>query len=288
MTDYEDVFYAAPDGLKLYARDYRHKDASLTILCMHGLTRNSADFESIAPHLNERYRVVSVDQRGRGRSDYDPDWQHYTPVTYVADMWKLLDDLGVREVVLFGTSMGGLMSMMAAMQPGRVKGAIINDIGPVVDPKGLARIKGYVGKTKPAASWPEAAARIKELNVQFYPDFTEDDWMKFARRTFHKGADGVPVLSYDPNISRPMADAPDDAVPPDLWPLFEMTTETPTLVLRGELSDILSAEMAEEMATRHPDCTAVMIPRVGHAPILDEPAAVTAIDAFLADLEGKA
>ncbi len=150
MTDYRDLWYQSPDGLKLYARDYPGPAGSTLppALCMHGLTRNSADFAALADQLSASRRVLSVDQRGRGLSDYDSNTNNYTPATYVQDMFALLDGEGIDRVVLVGTSMGGLMSfLMAAMQPERIAAMIINDIGPEIDPTGLARIQGYVGKS---------------------------------------------------------------------------------------------------------------------------------------------
>ena len=158
MSNYTDVWYQSTDGLKLYARDYPCRAGGVaqkaTILCMHGLTRNSADFAGLAEHLSERFHVLSVDQRGRGRSEYDSVTSNYTPIIYVQDMFTLLDHLGLGEVILVGTSMGGLMSMlMAAMQPGRVRAIVLNDIGPELDPRGLERIKSYVGKSRPVSNW---------------------------------------------------------------------------------------------------------------------------------------
>ncbi|UTW54715.1 alpha/beta fold hydrolase [Kordiimonas sp. SCSIO 12610] len=286
MSEYQDVYYKSSDGLTLYARDYPHSNPKHTILCMHGLSRNSADFEEIIPYLHKHSRVIAVDQRGRGKSDYDPSPENYLPTTYVQDMFSLINYLSLDKVTLLGTSMGGLMSMMmAAANPALFEGIIINDIGPVVDPKGLNRIKAYVGKTKPAKTWAEAADRIRELNGPFYPDFTDDDWAKFAKRTYHEDSDGAPVLSYDPNISKPIEQSEEAAVSPDLWPLFEACASIPILVIRGEYSDILHPDTVDEMKRRHPNCMGITIPRVGHAPILNEDKSIAAIANFLDDLK---
>jgi pimeloyl-ACP methyl ester carboxylesterase len=282
MSNYADIYYQSNDGLRLYARDYGHANPTHTILCVHGLTRNSGDFEDIAEHLNKHARIIAVDQRGRGKSDYDPNWQNYLPTTYVQDMFALIDHLNLQDIVLLGTSMGGLMSMMmVASKPEMFNRVIINDIGPVVAPEGLARIKAYVGKTKPVTTWQEAAERIQELNGHFYPDFTDEDWRRFARRTYHSSEDGYPVLSYDANISKPIAESEEASVSPDLWPLFEACANTPILTLRGEYSDILSTETMTEMQNRHPNCTCITIPRVGHVPMLSEPESIGAVEAFL-------
>ena len=282
MSEYKDIYYKSSDGLSLYARDYSHPDPTHTILCMHGLSRNSADFEDIAAHLNQHSRIRVVDQRGRGKSDYDPNWENYLPATYVNDMFTLIDHLELKDIILFGTSMGGLMSMiMAASRPELFQRIIINDIGPIVNAEGLNRLKGYVGKTKPVTSWPEASIRTQEINGAFYPNYNEDDWMQFARRTYHEQENGCPILSYDPNIAKPIEASEEAAVSPDLWQFFEACNALPTLVLRGEYSDLLTVEIFQEMQNRHPKCEGVTIHRVGHAPILNESESVDAVEAFL-------
>lgn len=289
MDNYVDCWYHSDDGLRLYARDYacrdRDRQEPATLLCMHGLTRNCADFADLAEHLCERYRVVAVDQRGRGRSDYDPEVSNYTPLTYVRDMFTLLERLDLQEVILVGTSMGGLMSfLMATTQPGRVRAMIINDIGPELDPLGIERIKGYVGKAAPVSSWEEAVAQARSINEVAFPDFSDREWLDFTRGIYRE-EDGVPVLAYDPAIAQPMTDEGSDAVPPDLWPVFDTVTAIPMLVVRGAHSDILAPECVQTMQRRKPDLHVAEIPNRGHAPTLTEPASFVAIDAFLGLLD---
>lgn len=288
MADYKDVYYQSSDGLRLYARDYPCLDETVdsvpVVLCMHGLTRNSADFAGLANHLCQNYRVVSVDNRGRGRSDYDSNTSNYTPVTYVQDMFTLLGVLEIDQVILCGTSMGGLMSLiMTAMQPERVRGIVINDIGPEIDPAGLERIKGYVGNSRPVKSWDEAIAQAREINEIAFPDFSDQEWEEFTRGLYRED-DGVPVLAYDPAISQPMNADDSSAVPPDLWPLFDTITAIPMLVIRGESSDILAPGCVAAMREKKPDLAFAEIPRRGHAPTLNEPASRLAIDRFLTAL----
>ncbi|MEP5570109.1 MAG: alpha/beta hydrolase [Halioglobus sp.] len=288
MADYSDYYYDSEDGLRLYARDYACRDASqsqpATVLCMHGLTRNSADFADLALHLSAHYRVVSVDNRGRGRSEYDSNSARYTPTTYVQDMFTLLTKLDVDEVILCGTSMGGLMSfMMAAMQPSRIRAMIINDIGPVVAKEGLERLKGYVGKSSPVSSWQDAIAQAKATNSIAFPDFSDAEWEDFTRGIYRE-ENGVPVLAYDPSIAQPMADQESTALSPDLWLLFEAITAVPMLLLRGVTSDILAAETVREMREKHPAMQFVEVPNRGHAPTLNEPVSRAAIDAFLVEV----
>jgi len=286
--DYRDHFYTSPDGLTLYARDYPGPENStlLPVLCMHGLTRNSRDFAWIASHLAKTRRVISVDQRGRGRSDYDPTPANYTPQVYVGDMFKLLDELGIERMLVIGTSMGGLMAMvMANMQPQRFVGIVINDIGPELDPEGLDRIKSYVGGHREIRSWDDAVAATREINAVAFPKYTDDEWLNFARCLYHE-EDGVPVLSHDTAIAQPMLDEESNAVPPDLWPLFEGMKDIPMLLVRGELTDLLAMECVERMQAISPGLVVAQIPDRGHAPMLDEPVAVEAIEQFLARVDG--
>lgn len=283
MSDYRDVWYQSPDGLRLYARDYPGPASSTLppVLCMHGLSRNSADFEGIAATLAAERRVIVAEQRGRGRSDYDSNPANYTPLTYADDMFHLLDTLAINKVVLIGTSMGGLMSfIMARQQPSRIAQMVINDIGPEIDPRGLSRIQNYVGKVEPARNWEDAVARTREINGEAFPDYTDDDWLAFAKALYVE-RDGVPVLAYDPAISKAMTDADSGAVPPDLWPLFKAVIDIPMLVVRGELSDILAADCVARMRDLDADLQVVEVPRVGHAPTLMEPVALQAIQSFL-------
>ena len=281
MTDFSQRPVTTADGLTLRFRDYHTaRPGRPAVLCLPGLTRNARDFAEIAALLAPTHRVICPDTRGRGLSDRDPDWRNYHPGTYVQDTLHLLDHLGLDTVVVIGTSMGGLMAMMmAATVPDRLAGVVLNDVGPVVAPEGLRRIQGYVGKTAAVASWDEAVAQVKAINQPFYPDYTEADWLGMARKLYRDGPDGTPVADYDPDIARGLAEG--SAVPPDLWPLFEALRDIPTLALRGEMSDILSAETLAEMAARHPSMTAVTVADRGHAPMLDEPDAHGAIAAFL-------
>jgi pimeloyl-ACP methyl ester carboxylesterase len=285
---YEDVIFTNDDGLDLYARDYPNPDAQLTVLCLHGLTRNSADFADLAAALQPDLRVVAMDQRGRGRSAYDPDPSRYALPTYVKDAFAMMDHLALERVAIIGTSMGGLMAMfMTAQQPARISGVVLNDVGPVVEAAGLRRIQSYVGKGGEIASWADAVALTRANNGAAFPDLTEADWLTFARRLFVENDAGVPLLAYDAKISQPMQADQTAAVPPDLWPVFDTLREVPLLVVRGSLSDILSRETVEEMARHHPGLTSVEVANRGHAPMLDEPEAMEAVTGFLAALPGS-
>lgn len=287
--DYLDYYYRSADGLTLYARDYPGPEDSqrLPVLCMHGLTRNSADFAWIASRLAKTRRVISVDQRGRGLSDYDPVAANYTPATYVGDMFKLLDELGIQSMLVIGTSMGGLMAMiMANRQARRFAGIVLNDIGPELDRAGLDRIKSYVGKRREISNWDDAVARTREINAVAFPRYTDEEWLRLAQGLYFE-ANGVPVIAHDAAIAEAMQDAESNAVPADLWPLFHGMAAMPMLVVRGELSDLLAMDCIEKMQAISPTLRVAQIPDRGHAPMLDEPAAVKAVEAFIAEIDER-
>ncbi|QDH68708.1 alpha/beta fold hydrolase [Marilutibacter alkalisoli] len=277
-----ETFHSTADGLRLYRREYGAADAP-AVLCLPGLTRNCRDFDTLARRLSARYRVIAPDLRGRGRSDHDPNWHNYQPQIYAADLLQLLATLAPGPVAVIGTSLGGLVGMlMAAAQPGLVRGLVLNDIGPEVAPEGVRRIQGYVGQQTPARDWEEAIAQTRQIYGAAYPDFDDAQWADFARLGYREDADGVPRADYDPEIRR-AAQAVTAA--PDLWPLFAALAPVPMLVLRGAHSDILAPATLQRMQESHPDLRSAVIPGRGHAPTLDEPESVTAIERFLAGLD---
>ncbi|CAE7630200.1 ABHD11 [Symbiodinium necroappetens] len=288
MAHWRDLFYEVSDGLRLYARDYPgpSPDAPVALL-MHGLTRNSADFEALAPVLAKTHRVLVVDQRGRGRSDRDPDASRYHLASYVGDMFELLAQQAITQVAVVGTSMGGLMAMvMNVKSPNIFSHVVINDIGPVVAPAGLARIKSYVGTGSRFSTWEEAAAHIKVLNEAAFPAYTPEAWMAFARRTCVEEGDAV-VLNYDLAIAEAMKQREEAAVPQDLWPAFEALKPKRTMLVRGGISDLLDVPTAVEMRRRHPEMAFLEVPNIGHAPMLDEPGVAERIADFINDRSSR-
>jgi pimeloyl-ACP methyl ester carboxylesterase len=285
VTQYRSHTYAGADGGPLlFARDYPAAGLSEgpALLLMHGLTRNSADFEPLAARLAGRYRLIVPDQRGRGLSANDPDPGNYRPDVYAADMFALLAGLGIERATLIGTSMGGLVAtVMAALDPARVQAVVLNDIGPVLEPAGLARIGTYVGDSAPLASWDEAARRAEAINAHAFPEFTHADWLAFARRICREEPSGSIAFAYDPAIALGF-EAEDDAAPVDLWPLWQSLGDKPVLVIRGAHSDLLSPATLARMEELHAGpFEAAEVPGRGHAPLLDEPAALAAIEPFL-------
>ena len=280
--NYVDVFYQSDDGLRLYARDYPGPDNDApVIICLPGLTRNSKDFAALAEALQHGYRIICPDQRGRGRSQRDADAAHYRPDRYVQDMRTLQDLLRIPTWTIIGTSLGGLMAMlMMACDGQRIAGVVLNDIGPVVAPQGLARIASYVGRTAPVRSWDEATQQAAVTNGLAFPNYDRQAWQAMARELYIQEGT-TPVLDYDPAIAVGVVA---DTAALSLWPLLEAMPALPILAIRGETSDILSAETLHEMTQRLPHLTAVTVPGRGHAPTLGEPAARAAIMKFLVNL----
>jgi pimeloyl-ACP methyl ester carboxylesterase len=282
-----DLSFTSADGnLRLHAQVQGPENAPLTVLCLHGLTRNVADFGVIAERLSARYRVIAADQRGRGKSQWDPQIANYRPSTYVADMFALLDHLAIERVAVIGTSMGGIMAMiMGAMQPRRLQGIVLNDIGPEVSAAGLQRLRHSLNDRTPASTWAEASVQAKRLNGMAFPDYRDADWDAFARRTYVQDPAGRPVPAFDPAILNGLNETSPSAVPADLWSQWRQLAPIPMLAIRGALSDIITAETLESMAARHPNLRTVTLVNRGHAPMLDEPEAVAAIEEFLKRLE---
>lgn len=281
--------FTSPDGLSLYARDHAPADgpARLPVIAIHGLTRNSADFETIAPLIAQSgRRVLAVDVRGRGLSDRAPDAMTYQPATYARDVLALLEQTGIERAVFLGTSMGALITMaLAGLKSRVIAAAIINDVGPEVAKEGLARIAAYSGQPVETQTWAEAAAYARKINGVAFPHYQDADWDRFARRIFREGPDGAPVLDYDPDIAVPIRAAGKAALVPSLWPAFRrLARGRPTLLVRGGISDLLSADIAARMRKAAPTMAYAEAPGVGHAPMLDEPEARAAIFAFLAEV----
>jgi pimeloyl-ACP methyl ester carboxylesterase len=281
MADWSDGYWLSSDGLRLHYRDYAGDASRPPIICIPGLTRNARDFEGVAARLAGQWRVICVDLRGRGGSEAARDPMTYVPVTYLQDMEALLAELKLGRFVLFGTSLGGLITMlMAASGRERIAGALLNDIGPVLETRGLERIRSYVGRSQNWPTWMHAARAIAEVQGDRYPDWEIDDWLVYAKRLGRLNANGRIVLDYDMRIAEPFK-LPQGEAGFDMWPAFRALAGIPGLVVHGELSDVLSAESVRKMTAEVPTMDSATVPRVGHAPTLDEPAAQKAIDKLL-------
>lgn len=282
---FEERRWTSRDGLGLFARDYSPAggEAGLPLICLHGLTRNSKDFEEIAPIIaGWGRRVIVPDVRGRGQSQWDPDPRHYQPKVYARDVLEMMAALGIPRAIFLGTSMGGLITMtLMAIRPKAIVAAILNDVGPEIAPEGISRILSYAGKSVEIRNWDDAADYVRRTNSVALPSFDDEDWRNFARRTFRE-KDGVPTLDYDPAISVPLGKPPSKV---SLWLagfLFRrLARRRPVLLIRGALSDIVTVDIADRMQRAAPKLRRVDVPGVGHAPLLTEPEAVDAIAQFL-------
>jgi pimeloyl-ACP methyl ester carboxylesterase len=288
MSTFVDLTWKGEGDLALYARDYAPGGgpARCPVICIHGLTRNSADFEDVAPWIAEQgRRVIAIDVRGRGRSARDPDPARYHPKVYCADVLRLMNAAGISRAVFIGTSMGGIITMAVAMKRlSAIAGAVLNDVGPIISMKGLERIKGYVGKGGPVQSWDDAAAVIQSINGVAFPDNTKEDWLRFARRTFREEG-GKFVLDYDPKIAQAIQGGQVRNTSLIARLLYKrLAKNRPTLLIRGGNSDIVGPEEAQYMRSAVPALRYAEVPGVGHAPMLTEPAAREALKSFLADV----
>jgi pimeloyl-ACP methyl ester carboxylesterase len=280
---YADRYFTVADGLRLHVRDYSGSGDRPPILCLPGLTRNARDFAELAERYSPAFRVLALDFRGRALSDYDPVPARYNVMTYAADVIQLLDHLDIPQAIFVGTSLGGLVTMaIAATAPQRIAAAIINDVGPDVDPNGIDRILTYVGKDLRFSSWDEAAQAITGNYGSSFERYSHEDWVRMAQRNCRE-EEGEIRFDYDMAIAEPFKTAgPTPEV--DLWPLFAALAQKPLLVIRGEKSDLLTAETAARMRTVAPAINLATVRGVGHAPELSEDEAVSAIDHFLDSL----
>jgi pimeloyl-ACP methyl ester carboxylesterase len=266
-------FFTAPDGLKLHVRCYGSRLApSLPVICLPGLTRTVADFEDLGHMLaasnDTPRRVLALDSRGRGLSDYDPDPNNYNLATELADLRAMLAALDVGPAVFVGTSRGGILTMLlSVVQPTAIAGAVLNDIGPVIDAKGLVRIKSYAGKMPQPKSFEEGAEIFRRLFGPQFPRFTEADWLAYARKSFKVDRQKL-VPTYDVQISRMLEAMNFDQPPAPMWPAFDGLANVPLLLIRGENSDLLSEPAVAEMQARRPSMELITVPHQGHAPIL--------------------
>lgn len=282
-SDFEEIYFTGCDGLRLYGRHYRATTATdaRPVVCLAGLTRNSRDFHAIALHLSQNSKprdVFTLDTRGRGRSEYDSDWKNYAIPIEMQDAIDFMVMLGIRNAGIIGTSRGGLITMvLAAVQPSLIGAVVLNDIGPVIETEGLARIAGYVGRVPLPKSWDDATRIIGDLFRRDFPQMTDDDLTTVAHQIFND-KNGKPVAGYDPKLSKCLSVL--DGPIPKLWPQFEAMKRIPVLVVRGGNSDLLSEDTVEEMRRRHPHLSSFTVPDQGHAPLLREEATMSRIASF--------
>ncbi len=266
--------FQTSDGLSLY---YEDDGTGAPVLCLAGLTRNSRDFDFLAPHMAGK-RLIRMDYRGRGKSDYDSDFMNYSILREAQDAIELLDHLGLGQVTLLGTSRGGLIAMVLAYaHRSRLNGVILNDIGPVVDAGGLERIMEYVGKEPNFATYADAATGLGAVYDKDFPGVTYNRWLVQAEFMWAEQGQETLALRYDAHLRDALVGQAGAGDAPDLWLLFAALEGLPLASIRGANSDLLTTETQAEMARRHPGMIAATVPDRGHVPFLDEPEALKAI-----------
>lgn len=267
------VFVTAPDGLKLHVREYGTRAApGLPVVCLPGFTRTAADFAALAPALANgppRRRVIAIDSRGRGRSDYDRNAENYNLVVELGDVWSVLVALAIAPAVVVGTSRGGLLAMLlGAAHPTTIAGVVLNDVGPVIEPKGVARIKSLIGKMPTPRNFEEGADILRRLMSAQFPGMTADQWLGYARGTWQTKNGGL-APSYDVRLAQVFAGFDIERPLPALWNEFDALARVPMLVIRGTNSDLLSAETVAAMQARRSKLESIQVPDQGHAPLLE-------------------
>lgn len=286
-TGFEEIRIRVYDGLQIYGRHYpAPKSKRRPLLCLAGLTRNSRDFHDLAVALSgssdDARPVYTMDTRGRGQSEFSRDWRQYAVPVEMIDVQDFMASQHLHDAAVLGTSRGGLIAMvLAAAQPSLIGAVILNDIGPVIDRSGLLRISGFVGLQTPPLTWQSAAERIAAAEQDLFPDVDEQEWEMIARQRFNE-TDGKPALGYDQEIKRTLSAVGDGPVP-ELWKQFHALDHVPCLVVRGELSDLLSTETVTAMTERHPNCRSHTVARQGHAPMLMDAATQNVVRMFLVE-----
>lgn len=287
-TTWNDITFTSQNGLSLYARHYAATDSNTSatpLLCLPGLTRNSKDFHLLAEHLSSSGEVsrdvYCVDYRGRGLSGYDDNWENYSPYIEMLDVLDFMSVTELHHAAILGTSRGGIIAMlMGVTRPSVIGPVIFNDIGPVIEARGLARIIGYVGKTPEPESWDDAALIVRDMSSRFFTDIKDSEWLEIAQQWF-MDENGQPVSGYDINLANMLSQIDLSQPIPAMWEQFDTLSHVPILTLRGEHSDLLSADTVSAMEERHPGMQSYVVEEEGHPPLLRDKRSIRVIEMFL-------
>ena len=285
-------FVTMPDGLRLHVREYGTRRApGLPVVCLAGLVRTVATFEHLAPVLASgppSRRVIAIDSRGRGQSDYDSNPENYCIPVELADLVSVLHARAVGPAVFVGSSRGGLLTMLfGAMHPNAIAGIVLYDIGPVIEPKGLARIKEYVGKLPQPRNIEEAADMLRRMNKARFPKLTEEQWLGIARRAWRTAKGGLSP-TYDVRLARAFDGLDLERPLPTLWKEFDLLADVPMLVVHGANSDILSAATVKAMRERRAKMGIIEIADQGHVPLLEGDDLLRQIACFVTTCKSRA
>ncbi len=286
-SPFDDHTFSASDGLRLHTRIYTPSRTSHgDVICLPGLTRNCRDFHDLALHLAQKAdrpkRVIALDARGRGLSEYDADWQNYNVVTEAGDVLAMLAALGIESADFIGTSRGGiLIHLLAAMEPTVLKRIVLNDIGPVIEGAGLMRIKAALERAPKPKDWDDAVKVQRDLHGHEFPALTLRDWEVHARAIYREIKPGNVTADFDLRLLKTL-ESFDPAEPiADLWTQFTGLAAKPLMVIRGENSKLLSEDTVSEMQLLHPGMQSVTAEGQGHAPMLWTAGLPQSIAAFL-------
>lgn len=285
LQSWHDIRFTSYDGISLYGRHYPGEPHRRPLLCLANITENSRSFaplaQAIATHEQGQHPVYTLDFRGRGLSENDPNWKNYTPMIEMIDVINFMALNRLHQPVILASGWSGVIVMMMAVMHSTMLGPVIfNDTGPKLETNGLIRAQAFIGRLPVPSSWRKAAQQIKELNKNSFTDLTQDDWLALAHQQYNE-VEGRPFTAYDPNLEKSLMMVDVTRGTPVMWEQFDALNHVPILAIRGENSDVLSKKTLEDMFYRHPNLQMFTVANEGHAPRLDDDLSIERIRLFL-------